>query len=200
MAALIECDGTRLGTLRLPSFRIAAHDFVCLHLPDDGSPATEQLHVAFTGAKLLPGLHLSGTLTWANPPMPRRNFLGMVRDPAIASWLTKAAGLSGGQARTLLQMYDIAPATRIGRMSWTVRHLIALEAALLRSADVIGFATAGLDPGGIAQMFELVKAHRDRHAFLHLAFRPVGEGLCLAGGQCLVVTKQPRGELTPAAS
>lgn len=198
MAALIECDGTRLVSLRLPPFHVSAREFVCLHLPDSSSPDVQHLKKALTGGITVPGLRVMGTITWAEPALPRRNFLGMVRDPHIGTWLTKEDRLSAAQVQALLQQQQIASNTRIGLLSWTARHLLALEAALARPADVIGFDTSGLDPRGIQQVNDRVQAHLVDRAFLHLSFHPLSDGPCFPGSRCITAPVQLKPQREPA--
>ncbi len=138
-----------------------------------------------TGESRLDGLRVNGPAGYVDRPVPRHGFLGFLRNPVVGSWLASQPGVGSAEALQLLARYGIPTDTRIGRMDWPSRSLIALEAAFLAAAPLIVFDTYGLADLSIRQMYALVERGLRDRAVVHVSLAAEGGPVCYPGGKCV---------------
>jgi hypothetical protein len=185
MATRLECVGARFGVLWLPPFACRDGEFVCLHVPEPGIRDGYSLPRCLTGRSRLEGLQVNGPGLYVDRPVPRRGFLGFLRNPGIASWLASQSGVGSAAGLELLSRYRTRPETRIGRMDWPSRSLIALEAAFLGAAPLIIFDTFGLADPSIREMYAVVERRQRGRAVIHVSLSSDGQRLCYPASLCV---------------
>jgi hypothetical protein len=185
MATRLECFGARFGVLGLPPFSCRDGEFVCLHVPEPGIQDAYSLPHCLTGRNRLEGLQVDGPALYVDRPVPRRGFLGLLRNPRIGSWLASQSSVGSAAGLELLSRYGTRPETRVGRMDWPSRSLIALEAAFLGPARLIIFDTFGLADPSIRDMYGVVARGLRGRAVIHVSLAPEGQRVCYPGGRCV---------------
>jgi len=195
MAIRLESSGARFGALWLPPFVCRDGEFVCLHVPEPGIPDGYGLSRCLTGEHRLQGLRVDGPAWYVDRPLPRPGFLGFLRNPSIGTWLARQPGVGSADGQELLARYGIRPETRVGRMDWASRSLIALEAASFSAARLIVFDTYGLADPSIREMYGVVETRLRDRAVVHVSLSAEGQRACYPGGRCvhlgLGVTRTP---------
>ncbi len=185
MAIRLESSGARFGALWLPPFVCRDGEFVCLHVPEPGIPDGYGLPRCLTGEHPLQGLRVDGPAWYVDRPLPRPGFLGFLRNPSIRAWVADQPGVSPNDCQELLARMTFRPETRVGRMDWASRSLIALEAAFRGAARLIVFDTYGLADPSIREMYAVAETSLRDRAVLHVSLSAIGHRLCYPGSKCV---------------
>jgi hypothetical protein len=169
VALRIACDGLTVGRLFLPPFQLHVGEYVCLRLPVEADFTKEKrlLVEYLTGARRASALSLFGVVQLVEPPVPRRGFLGLLRNPRMEAWLVRR-GLSLEEARDIARRHGIPVHQRIGATGWNERTLVALEAALALPGDVLVFELAGNDPQGVERAHQIVASRMNGRAIVEV--------------------------------
>jgi hypothetical protein len=130
-------------------------------------------------------LHLHGSVSYLERPMPRRRWWGKMYSPSAGDWLTAERGLSSTEAESVLNLVGEPADMSIGRIGWKERTLLALEACLLRPPDLLVFDTCGNDWETIYHIFDRLASRQPQFALLYLKTRLEREDPCLSGATCL---------------
>ncbi len=190
----LSSDGFEIGSFAIPAFRLRAGECNCLHLPEAAaSSEVQQLIRVLMGKIPLPRVRVFGRVHWAAPLRNRRYGLsGLFRPMRVADWLSRIAGASSAQARTILQqLHPDERSCRIEQLAGTPRTLLSIEGAWLAGAQVVIFPTAGLDPHGREAVYEAVTSRFPQGSAIHLSF-PFFQNeqrmrQCFKGTKCLEI-------------
>jgi hypothetical protein len=192
----LECAGLTVGDFwvgdfSVPSFQVQAGQAICLHVPAYPAIWHENLKPILSGRTAHPALHLHGSVSYLERPMPRRHWWGKLYNPSTGDWLTTEKGLASAQAAAVLSLVGESPDMRVGRLGWRERTLLALEATLLRPPGLLVFDTVGNDPQTIQQLLERLASRPPSLALLYLKTRRGTEDPCLPGAVCLEMVRAP---------
>src|SRR2546421_229135 len=110
----LECQGFPVGDHWIPAFRLHAGEAVCLHGETTFNLWHETLVPLFKGTAVHPGLHLHGTATYLERPLPQRGWFGRRKDCSVRDWLITKAKLSPGEVPGVLERIAVPPDLRIG--------------------------------------------------------------------------------------
>ncbi len=185
----LECDGLTTRDFALPPFRVQAGQSVCLHVRLSTAIWYEILKPMLSGRLVHPALHLHGSVSYLERPMPRRRWWGGWRSPSAGDWLTTEKGLTSTETASVLGTVDLPADLSVGRIGWRERTLLALEACLLRPPDLLVFDTCGNDWETIYHIFDRLVSRQPQFALLYLKTRLEREDLCLPGAVCLEVAR-----------
>jgi hypothetical protein len=185
---LVESLGLTVAGYFVPPFRLARGNGVCLHVSAADRAWYEEILPVLTGKVAHVGLRVHGSLGYLDRPVPRRGWLGRLKDPFAADWLTKEKGLMASEASRLLDRTSVPAGMRIGRLGWNERTLLALEVSLLHPPDVLVFDTAGNDPAGVHRVWNRLADRPPDLALVYLKTVLKSSEPCLPGGRCFVVS------------
>jgi hypothetical protein len=187
----LECDGLTVRDFFLPPFRIEAGQTICLHVRMPSPKWQEELVPILSGRVAHPAMHLHGSVSYVERPMPRRRWWGLLHNPSTRQWLTAEMGLTSKEAAAILDLIDGPKDLSIGHYSCNDRTTLALEACLLRPPDLLVFDTCGNDPFTIPHIFERLASRQPQFALLYLKTRFGKEDPCLPGAVCLEMARPP---------
>jgi|SRR5579884_2816207 len=193
----LECDGLRVGDCSVPPFRVGAGRSVCLHVPLPSPAWWDRLVPLLTGKRAHPALRFFGSVASLDRPMPRRHWWGRLHDPSVRDWLVAEKGLTPAEASSVLGRVGLPGDIRIGRVGWNERTLLALEACLLRPADLLVFDTGGNDPRGVSSILQRLAARPPGLSLLYVKARLSADEPCLSGAECVSLGCRP---LQPSAA
>lgn len=187
----LECDSLTTRYFSLPPFRVQAGQTVCLHVPLGKAIWYEDLVPILSGRTAHPALHLHGSVTYLERPMPQRRWWGGWRSPSAGDWLTKEKGLTSAEAMAVLGTVDLPADMSVGRIGWRERTIIALEARLLRPPDLLIFDTCGNATETVYEVFERLASRAPQFALLYLKTRFYSDDPCLPGAACVELVRAP---------
>ncbi len=192
----LECAGLTVGDFSVgdfsvPPFQVRAGQAVCLHVPPYTAIWHENLKPILSGRRVHPALHLHGSVSYLERPMPRRLWWGKRHNPSAIDWLTTEKGLTSAEAAVILSSLGEPPDLSIGRIGWRERTLLALEATLLRPPGLLVLDTVGNDPQTIQQLFQRLASRPQSLAVLYLKTRRGTDDPCLPGAVCLEMARAP---------
>lgn len=187
----LECDGLTTNDFSVPPFRVRAGQAVCLHLPLSTAIWQETLAPILSGRRAHPALHVHGSVSYLDRPMPRRYWWGWRHNPPAHAWLTGERGLTSTEATAVLGRVEVPADLNIGRVGWNERTLLALEACLLRPPDLLVFDTCGNDSLGAQHLFERLAFRPPQLALVYLKTTFERDEPCLSGAACLEVVPAP---------
>ncbi len=185
----LECDGLSTKDFFLPPFRVPAGQSVCLHVRLSTAIWHEILKPMLSGHIAHPALHLHGSVSYLERPMPQWRWWRGWRSPSAGHWLTAEKGLTCSEAESVLSLVGAPADMSIGRIGWKERTLLALEACLLRPPDLFLFDTCGNDWETIYRIFDRLASRTPQFALLYLKTRLEPEDPCLPGAACLEVVR-----------
>jgi hypothetical protein len=149
----------------------------------------EKVLPLLSGRIMHPGLHLHGSVSYLERPMPRRRWWGWLHNPSTYEWLTAERGLTSSEATAVLDLVDELPNLSIGRVGWNERTMLALEACLLRPPDLLVFDTAGNDPLGGRRIFDRLASRPPELSLLYLKTTCEMDDPCLPDARCLILER-----------
>ncbi len=192
----LECAGLTVGDFAVgdfsvPSFQVQAGQAVCLHVPPYPAIWHETLKPILSGRMAHPALHLYGSVSYLERPMPRRRWWGKLYKPSAGDWLTAEKGLTSTEAAAVLSLVGEPADLSIGRIGWRERTRLALEACLLRPPGLLVLDTVGNDPQTIQQLFQRLASRPQSLAVLYLKTRRGTDDPCLPGAVCLEMARAP---------
>jgi hypothetical protein len=188
-AVLMECDGLSTRNFTVPPFRVEASQNVCLHVPLSMAIWHETLMPILVARIAHPSLHLHGSVSYLDRPMPQWRWWRGWHSPSAGHWLTAESGLTSTEAAAVLSTVDLPADMSVGRIGWRERTLIALEACLLRPPDLLVFDTCGNGPETISYVFDRLASRTPQFALLYLKTRLEKEDACLPGAVCHEVVR-----------
>lgn len=189
--AVLECDGLSTCYFSVPPFRVQEGQTVCLHVPLGKAIWYEKLVPIFDGRIAHPALHLHGSVSYLERPMPQRRWWGGWRSPSVGDWLIINKGLTSVEATAVLKTVDMPANVSVGRIGWRERTRIALEARLLRHPDLLVFDTCGNDAETAYHIFERLASRSPQFALLYLKTRFYSDDPCLPGAACIELVRAP---------
>jgi hypothetical protein len=151
----------------------------------------ETLVPILSGRVAHPALHLHGSVSYLERPMPRRRWWGWLHDPSAHDWLTADKGLTSTEAAAVLGRVEEPADLSVGRIGWNERTLLALEAFLLRPADLLVFDTCGNDSLTAHRVFERLASRPLQLALVYLKTRFGTGDPCLPDAMCLDLVQAP---------
>jgi len=187
----LESLGFSLRGFSIPRFQLHAGEAICLHAIIEPSEIWYDIVVPMlSGHSRHPRYRLNGSICYLERPMPRRGWFGRWKNPRAIDWLVTHKHLSPGEATQVLDRLLVPPELLIGSMGWNERSMLALEATLLNSPDVLVFDTAGQDSVGIQRMFERMKSRPQGLALIYLKtyLEPISP--CFPAKSCLEMSRQ----------
>jgi hypothetical protein len=187
----LECDGLTTRDFSLPPFCVQTGQSVCLHVRLSTAIWYETLKPMLSGRIAHSALHLHGSVSYLERPMPRRRWWGGWHGPSAGDWLTAERGLTSTEAESVLNLVGEPADMSIGRIGWKERTLLTLEACLLRPPDLLVFDTCGNDWETIYHIFNRLASRTPQFALLYLKTRLEREDLCLPGAACLELVRAP---------
>lgn len=192
----LECGGLTVGDFSVgdfsvPSFQVQARQAVCLHVPPYTTIWHENLKPILSGRMAHPALHLHGSVSYLERPMPRRRWWGKRYNPSASDWLTTEKGLTSTEAAAVLSLVGEPPDLSVGRIGWRERTLLALEATLLHAPGLLVLDTVGNDPQTIQHVFARLASRPPSLALLYLKTRRGTDDPCLPGAVCLEMVRAP---------
>jgi hypothetical protein len=189
LAVPMECEGLSSRDFSLPPFRVEASQKVCLHVPLSMAIWYETLLPILSGRLAHPAMHLHGSVSYLERPMPRRRWWGGWRRPYAGEWLTAEKGLTSSEAEAVLNLVGEPADMSVGRIGWRERTLLALEATMFRPPDRLVFDTCGNDLDTIYHIFDRLASRTPQFALVYLKTRLEPEDPCLPGAVCLEVVR-----------
>lgn len=187
----LECDGLTVRDFSLPPFRLQVGQGICLHVPLSTEIWYETLAPILCGRIAHPALHLHGSVSYLERPMPRRRWWGRLHNPSAGDWLTVERGLTPTQAAAVLGLVNEPANLSVGRIGWNERTMLALEACLLRPPDLLVFDTCGNDSLTAHRIFERLASRPPQLALLYLKTKFERDDPCLPGSTCLELVRGP---------
>lgn len=187
----LECDGLTIRDFFLPPFRVETGQSVCLHVRLPSPKWQEELVPILSGRVVHPAIHLHGSVTYLERPMPRRRWWGKRYNPSAGDWLTTEKGLTSKEAATVLSLVGEAAEMSVGAIGWNERTMLDLEACLLRPPDLLVFDMCGNGPEIASPIFERLASRTPPFALLYLKTRFYKYDLCLPGAVCLEMARAP---------
>lgn len=187
----LECDGLFVRDRFLPAFRVEAGQSVCLHVLLPSPKWQEELLPILSGRIVHPTMHLHGSVSYLERPMPRRRWCGWLKDPSVRDWLIVERGMTAPEAAAVLVRVELPADLSIGRVGWNERTMLALEACLLRPPDLLVFDTCGNDLLGAHHIFERLASRPPQLALVYLKTRHERDDPCLPGSTCLEFVRAP---------
>jgi hypothetical protein len=187
----LDCAGLTVGDFSVPSFQVQAGQAVCLHVPPYPAIWHENLKPILSGRVAHPALHLHGSVSYLERPMPRRRWWGWLHNPSARQWLTAEQGLTPKEAAAVLDLADWPEDLSIGHCSCNDRPMLVLEACLLRPPDLLVFDTCGNDWLTAHRIFARLASRTPSFALLYLKTPQRPDGPCLPGAVCLEMVRAP---------
>lgn len=185
----LDCDGLTIRDFSLPPFRIEAGQTFCLHVRLPSPKWQDELVPILSGRVAHSAVHLHGSVTYLERPMPRRRWWGWLHNPSGRQWLTAEMGLTSIEAADILDLVDWPGDLSIGHFSCNDRTTLVLEACLLRPPDLLVFDTCGNDYLTTHRIFERLASRTPQYALLYLKTRFYKEDPCLPGAVCLEMAR-----------
>jgi hypothetical protein len=187
----LECDGLSTRDFSAPPFRVEAGQSVCFHIRLLSPLWHEKVLPLLSGRIAHPALHLYGSVSYLERPMPRRRWWGGLRNPSAWDWLTAERGLTSPEAAAVLDLVDEPADLSIGRIGWNERTMLALEACLLRPPDLLVFDTCGNDLLTALHLFERLTSRPPQLAMVYLKTRFESDDPCLPDAACVELVPSP---------
>ncbi len=185
----MECDGLTVRGFFLPPFRVEADQTVCMHVRLPSPKWQEELVPILSGRDAHPAMHLHGSVSYLERPMPRRRWWGKRYNPSAGDWLTSEKGLTSKEAAAVLGLVGESADLSVGAIGWNERTKLDLEATLLRPPDLLVFDTCGNDTETACHVFERLASRMPRFALLYLKTRFESDDPCLPGAVCLEMVR-----------
>lgn len=189
LAVLMECEGLSTRDFSLPPFRVEASQKVCLHVPLSMAIWYETLLPLLSVRLAHPAMHLHGSVSYLERPLPRRRWWGKRYSPSAGDWLTTEKGLTSREAAAVLSLVGEPADLSVGAIGWNERTMLDLEACLLRPPDLLVFDTCGNDWLTAHHIFERLASRTPSFALLYLKTTQRPDGPCLPGAVCLEMTR-----------
>lgn len=192
----LQSSGFTLGSLQVPAFSLAAGEWLSLLLPGPADSAdAENLVAVLTAERRQPGVSVYGRVVHAVAVQPPTGLRGLLPHPHARNWLRREAGISTESAAAIIRKIGPRADNRVGRVPWTARVLLGLEAAWARGAETLIFTTVGLDPRGCATVFAAVQDRLAVCSAIHLSYPVMTNGrwerLCPPGATRVEVKSLP---------
>lgn len=185
----LDCDGLITQDFSVPPFRVEAGQGVCLHVLLPSPMWHEKVMPLLAGRIAHPALHLLGSVSYLERPMPRRRWWGKLHNPSAGDWLTVERELTSTEAAAVLNLVGEPADLSIGRLGWNERTMLALEVCLLGPLDLLVFDTCGNDWLTTHRCFERLVSRPPQLALLYLKTRFEKEDACLPDSVCLEIVR-----------
>jgi hypothetical protein len=154
---------------------------VCLHMPCLAhSPEEVAVADALTGKR--PGECCRATNLGAQSVRSSESSDG-------CEMVLRKTEMTAEQAGAIVEGLGLRARWRIGQLALTPRVLLGLEAAWASQAELLLFATVGLDSSGRTAVFKAVQSHLDQGSAIHLGYAYICQGKlgrdCPEGARCI---------------
>jgi hypothetical protein len=175
----IETHGFYVGHLYIPPFSLGRGECVTIVLPVESCANHEPIVAALTGPDAVSGLTRWTPVVFAEPASVPTGWKRWFAPVTPFAWMKKHTALSDYAIDAFLQAHRMNRRIGLNCCAGTPRAVLGLMAALARSPGVIVFSTAGLDPLGIRETFQIVSDHLPECSAIYLASPYYSQGqLC----------------------
>jgi hypothetical protein len=175
---MLSFSGQTVEGHTIPSFDLHSGDYLCLHLAAFSFTLGPKLAEALTKESRKP-------VSFAERPTAPHSFLTRIFPETVGEWFVRTTGADRRRMFGVLAGMGVSEGTKVSQAQGTVRALLGVEAAFVRSPIVI-FSTDGLDPTGMEAVFDAVSSRRGGGGAIYLSYPPSqGVRLCPTGARCL---------------
>jgi hypothetical protein len=176
---LLRCEGFTDGRLTLPPWELRRGQAICLRLPIDSCGEFDaRLYDLLIGRARVPGLHLSGRISWIAGISWRPDRIPWWHiqeakwwpSPRIETWLQRNGGMTRKEAAAVRLRLGLTVNWRMNCLSANDKMQLGLEATFASGADAIvePFCGVGVlcSEGAVAT----VSARLDQQAAIFLTY------------------------------
>ena len=176
----IDSQGFSVGQWCFPAFSLGRGECITLCFPKQAIVDTfveqELILPALTGSRPVSGLTLRTSIVVAEAATSPSGWRQRLIQSTPFDWMKKHTALSDDAIASFLQKHNMDRRLPLSAYAGTPRMVLGLGAAYARKPGVIVFSTAGLDPCGVRETFQLVTDHLLECSAIYLAWPFFSQG------------------------